>query len=197
MSVKQKIIATLNPMAKAVIPQRVYFWMWLRNKPDRQYMESALLPGFASLNPSHVLNVGTQPYCSHYGKYFAKNGCEYWTLEIDPELAKFGSPGRHIIASVVDVDRHFKPGYLDVVLLNGIFGWGVNNLEDQQKTLTNVRKIMRPGGILLIGWNDDMLKDEIVQMTEAHGFKHGNPMGLPSRKKFPGGTHTYDLFTAE
>jgi SAM-dependent methyltransferase len=197
MSLKQKLITTLNPLAKSLIPQPLYFWLWSRNKPDRRYMETTLLPGFSRLNPTHVLNVGTQVYCSHYGKYFNSNTCEYWTLDIEPQLAQYGSPGRHITASVIDADQHFKPAYFDIISLNGIFGWGVNHPDDQTKTLMNLRKITRPGGVLLIGWNDDRMKDEVVPMATANGFKHSNPMGLPNRKQFPGGTHVYDLFTAE
>ena len=197
MSLKQKLITTLNPIAKSLVPQRLYYWLWSRNKPDRRYMEEILLPGFARLNPSHVLSVGTQPYLHHYGRYFPSNRCEFWTIDIEPELAQFGSPGHHITASVIDVDQHFKPAYFDAILLNGIFGWGVNQPDDQTKTLINLRKIIRPGGVLLIGWNDDLMKDVVVAMAAAHGFKYANPMGLPNRKQFPGGTHIYDLFTAE
>ena len=197
MGLKQKLITTLNPLAKSLIPNRLYFWLWSRNKPDRRYMEATLLPGFGRLNPKYVLSVGTQPYCAHYGKYFDRNNCEFWTLDIEPELAQFGSPGRHITASVIDVDQHFKPGYFDVISLNGIFGWGVNDPNDQIKTLANLRKIIRPGGVLLIGWNDDLMNGDVVAMAASTGFKYCNPMGQPNRKQFPGGTHIYDLFTAE
>jgi SAM-dependent methyltransferase len=196
MSIKHRAIATLNPLAKSLVPKRLYYWLWSRNKPDRRYFEDVLLPSFAQLKPEHVLSVGTQPYCAHYGRYFNSKTSEYWTMDIEPELAHYGSPGRHITASVTDVDQHFKPGYFDVVLLNGIFGWGVNLEADQVKTLINIRKIIRPGGVLLIGWNDDITKEDVIGMSSAHGFKHGNPMGLPNRKQFPGGTHVYDLFTA-
>jgi hypothetical protein len=196
MGLTQKLITTLNPLAKSLVPRRLYYWLWSRNKPDRRYMEDILLPAFARLHPSHVLSVGTQPYCSHYGKYFSANGCEYWTMDIEPNLAQYGSPGRHITASVIDVDQHFKPDYFDLILMNGIFGWGVNDQNDQIKTLTNLRKIIRPASVLLIGWNDNLMKEDVVAMAAATGFKHSSPAGLPNRKQFPGGTHIYDLFTA-
>jgi len=150
MSIKQKIIAILNPIAKALVPKRLYFWLWSRNKPDRRYMEEVLLPAFARMKPEHVLSVGTRNYCAHYGKYFAKTECEYWTMDIEPELAEFGSPGRHVTGSVIDADQLFKPTYFDIVSLNGIFGWGVNEKSDQIKTLVNLRKIMRPAEFCLL-----------------------------------------------
>ena len=32
-------------------------------------------------------------------------------MDVDPEAAKFGSPGRYLTASVLDADRHFQPKY--------------------------------------------------------------------------------------
>jgi len=195
MSIKNKIVTSLNPVAKALVPERLYFWLWSRNKPDRRYMEGTLLPAFAKMNPAHFLMVGTRNYCAHYGKYFDHGKTEYWTTDIEPDAAEFGAPGRHIIASITDADQHFKPDYFDIVSFNGIFGWGVNETSDQIKTLINLRKIMHTGGVLLIGWNNDITKDEVVAMATANGFKYANPLGLPNRKEF-GGTHVYDLFTA-
>jgi SAM-dependent methyltransferase len=195
MRIVQPTLRKVSPLAQSLIPDGLYYWMWSRYFPDRRYMERILLPALARLKPAHVLNVGVRVYCAHYRRYFAKTSAEYWTMDIDPDVARFGQRDRHVIGSVIDADKHFSPGYFDVVSLNGIFGWGVNDLADQIKTLANVRKIMRRGGVLLIGWNDDITK-EVVSMAEANGFKHRNSLGLPDRKRFEGRSHVYDLFTA-
>ncbi len=193
-----------NSVAKSLLPKRVYYWILLRfahctryaNLPDRRYMEDTLLPAFVLLDQPHILDVGTRWFCAHYKSYFAANGSEYWTMDIDPNVAhKYGSPGRHVTGSVINVDQHFEPAYFDVILLNGIFGYGVNEEHEQSKTLESLRRVIRPNGILLIGWDDDRT-DDLVSMVEAQGFRHGNRLGLPSRKQFKDNPHVYDLFTA-
>lgn len=110
-------------------------------------------------------------------------------------MAQFGSPGHHVVGSVLDVDQHFQPAYFDAILLNGVLGFGVNAVSDQHKTFASLRKIIRSGGVLVVGWNNNLIKDEVVSIAEAYGFKYANPMGLPNRTQFEGSTHVFDLFT--
>jgi hypothetical protein len=196
MNIPQSAIDFMKPLAEATIPDRLYYWMWSLRKPDRRYMEKTLLPAFARSNPSHVLSVGTQGYCAHYEKYFAKPGCEYWTMDVDPHAAEFGAPGRHVTGSVIQADQYFAPSYFDLILLNGVFGFGVDAKSDRMATLASLRKLIRTGGVLLVGWNNDKTEDDVVSMAAANGFKYGNPFGLPDRMGF-GSRHVYDLFTAE
>ena len=43
--------------------------------------------------------------------------------------------GRHIIGDVLDVAAFFAPGSLDVVLLNGLFGFGIEQVIEQERTI--------------------------------------------------------------
>lgn len=203
MSFIQGSIETLKPLVKSLLPQRMYQGIQLHllgytevgRSPDRQYMENSLLPAFARLPSPRVLDVGTRFFTPRYAKFF-RSGSEYWTLDIDPAVAQFGSPGRHVTGSVVTAAEFFKPAYFDVVLLNGVFGWGVDDSVDQRMTLKQLRQIMRSGAVLLIGWNHDLTTEDVIAMARAEGFSYSNMLGLSNRKKFSENTHVYDLFTA-
>jgi SAM-dependent methyltransferase len=189
--------------ARALFPRSIYerlkWWWWSRPKPDRRYMEQEILPELAKLHPHRVLFVGTQGYTAHYRRHFnvgaaAQTGaCEYWTLDVDPKAAPFGAPGRHKTASVTEVDQHFEPAFFDIVLLNGVFGFGVNDPQLQAQTLVAIHQILQPGGILLLGWNNDLVTDPIAGNIAPRGYEHAAVGALPARKQFPQSTHIYDF----
>jgi SAM-dependent methyltransferase len=189
---------------KGLVPRALYRkvhpWLWARAQPDRNYLVKTILPATAKLKPGRVLFVGTQPYTKSYGKFFAKSGCEFWTMDFDPAAAKFGAPGKHIVASVTDVDRHFEHGFFDIVFLNGVFGFGVNDTASQKQTLAAIHQILKPGGILLLGWNTDRVADPMADAVGAMagagpvGFAHTAIAGMPARQTFANSTHVFDLF---
>ena len=53
-----------------------------------------------------------------------KDAVEYITLEIDPKLSLLGSTDRHVIGDATKLSEYFKPNSIDVVLINGVLGWG-------------------------------------------------------------------------
>jgi hypothetical protein len=167
----------------------------MRRLPDRRYMESSILPAISSGKPARVLFVGAERYTAHYAKWFRDS--EYWTLDVRPEVEIYGAKGRHITASVIEADKHFMPGYFDVVFLNGVFGWGVDSIEDQNATLRALRSVMKDGATLVLGWNDHRVQEPLeLEALKAH-FSHGIGNGLPDRQSFPGSTHVYDFLRAK
>jgi len=179
--------------------------------PDRQYMEASILPALACLKPSRVLDVGVETYTAHYGQWFPPEPeCEYWTLDLNPGVARLRPQERHIIANVLDVASFFKPESLDVVIMNGPFGYGIDRLDEQERTIETVRTLLRPGGRLLVGWdlardgrpvvmNDQGLGDlRIKDPTEMQSirsyFRHEAPAELPARVTFTECAHVYDWF---
>lgn len=188
---------------KAIMSNRLVARVYFRVcRPDRRYMEDKLLPTFVRTRPRRVLSVGVQTYCAHYSRYFAGTPAEYWTIDLDPRVAKLGSRGRHIVANITDIHRFFGQDYFDIILLNGVFGWGIDGADDQDRALASLRRVVRGGGILLVGWDTHLVRDDLDAMGEARGWKHANSLGLPSRSSFPnrnapaGSRHIYDLFTA-
>ena len=123
------------------------------DSPDRKLLEDCILPHYrARPDVREVLFVGTRWYTRGYAERLDRQ--HFVTLDIDPRAARHGSAQRHIVACVSEVERHFAPDSLDLIVLNGVFGWGLNDRERMQRALQGFHRVLRPGGELLIGWND-------------------------------------------
>lgn len=173
---------------------------WIRDKrteflPDRQYMKRTAYPALAATRPQRVLSVGVQRYNLSNARIFEGAGCEFWTTDIVPESAKYGIKDRHVVADVKEIDRHFALTYFDLVILNGVFGHGVNDLTSQEQTISAIRKILTPRGALVVGWNQGMSGDPCGLAAIREHFKHGGISGLPERMDFRSSNHTFDFFT--
>ena len=44
--------------------------------------------------------------------------------------------------------------YFDLIVCNGVFGWGINNKEDTEVAIKQCYSCLRPAGMLVLGWND-------------------------------------------
>jgi dienelactone hydrolase len=80
-----------------------------------------------------------------------------------------------------------------VVLLNGVIGFGVDDESGINRTVTAIARILRPNGMLLIGW--DSLKnspDPTRLETVTTYFRHGCILPLPTRKTFSDTDKVYD-----
>ena len=179
--------------------------------PDRLYLEEVIFPAICSLRPKRMLDVGVRDYTGHLGSLLPSE-CERWTIDVDPIVAAFGSPGKHIVGSVLEIDRHFPPVSFDVILLNGLFGFGVDRRDEQEAVLRQVRALLREGGRLIIGW--DRWPDGRPYVDREHGsseplfvdplrtdaaqsdFRHAAPEELPARKTLNYSWHVFDWFIA-
>ncbi len=121
--------------------------------PNRRVLEDIILPALArDQNVRRVLFVGCRWYTKIYAAMF--RNAEYWTIEIDPEQAKYGSQDRHIIDSYLNLSRHVEPGSFDAIVLNGVFGWGIDTAAETEVALYETLRALNPGGIVVIGYND-------------------------------------------
>ncbi|RYZ62731.1 MAG: class I SAM-dependent methyltransferase [Proteobacteria bacterium] len=178
--------------------------------PDRRYMEDAILPAIVAVQPKRLVDVGIEYYTAHYGNFFDES-VDRWTLDTNPDVVQFGKPGRHIVGNVLELRKYFEPHSVDVVMMNGPFGYGIDRVDEQIGTLEAALDVMRPGGWLLIGWDrtdtgepiivsskgqrdpngvKDPLQLEIIQRR----FEHVGPHNLPARKVFTDCSHVYDWF---
>jgi SAM-dependent methyltransferase len=149
-----------------------------------------ILPAIAKAQPQRVLFVGVRGYTRSYTEAFRGKGIEFWTSDIDPAVAKYGSPNRHVTEDLRNLGAAFPPKFFDVAILNGVFGWGVDSLEDIQRALVATEFVLAPGGIILLGYNSDRSPDPEalpgIELFEPVEF--GN---LPHRKSFSDVTHVY------
>ncbi len=120
---------------------------------DRRILEQIIIPYLASQQNTHrVLFVGCEWYTRHYKKFFA--GKEYWTIDFDASKSTYGSKGRHIVDSIEHIGTYFAENYFDVIVCNGVFGWGLNTKEQTKNAFGGCYKILRTGGSFVLGWND-------------------------------------------
>ncbi|MDP0491266.1 MAG: class I SAM-dependent methyltransferase [Verrucomicrobiota bacterium JB023] len=121
--------------------------------PDRQIYDEEILPYFSQLlgNEDRILDIGCEWYNLHHQRHFRAK--DYHTLDILPDRAAFGGK-KHVVGSALELDQHFPQGSMALVLLNGIFGWGVNGEEEQKQLVVQLAHVLREGGYLLVGWND-------------------------------------------
>jgi SAM-dependent methyltransferase len=167
-----------------------------RGFSDRLYMTKSILPALTAQRMQRVLFVGCRAYTARYGRKFARAGIEYWTTEIDPEAAIWGEPRRHIIGDITKIDDLCAPESFDAVLLNGVFGHGVDNESAMNRAVTAISQILKPGGILLIGWNSNKKHPDPMALAAVDSyFRHECVLPLPLRKTFPDTDHVYDWLT--
>ncbi|HEU4617839.1 MAG TPA: class I SAM-dependent methyltransferase [Gammaproteobacteria bacterium] len=120
---------------------------------DRRVLEQVIFKFYESLpDITNVLFVGVSWYTRHYERCFFP-GRTFWTVDISPSARKHGAR-RHVTAPVQDLAAHFSPGQFDLVLLNGVYGHGLNEKEDCERGFGACYDVLREGGHFLLGWND-------------------------------------------
>ena len=162
----------------------------IMRSPDRLVLVDRYIPAFAA-NGGRILWVGCQAYTADYPARLEARGGEAWTLEFDPAAAIWGREGRHRTGDLKAADTLFEGMSFDAILCNGVLGFGVNAPEDQRTALAAMAKLLRPGGLLLLGWNTDRIADP-MGLTAAD-YRPTTLGDLPARMTFPTVTHVFDL----
>lgn len=162
---------------------------------DRRVLEQIIIPFLLSkLAPRRVLEVGREPYEAFYNEFFA--GRELWTLDRDVAKIRFGARN-HVADDAANLRRHFPPGHFDLVLMNGVFGWGLNERDAIERAFAAVHEILVPGGIFVLGWNDtpDLVP---VPLDQVQALRRFQPYFFPplNASVFKCSTyeHTYSFF---
>ena len=159
--------------------------------PDRLVLVGRYIPAFAA-GGGRILWVGCQAYTADYPAMLEAGGGEVWTLEFDPAAALWGREGRHRTGDLKVADTLIPDLTFDAILCNGVLGFGVNSPPDQKAALAAMAKLLRPGGLLLLGWNTDKISDPVAAGFTA-AFRP-TPLGdLPARMTFPTVTHVFDV----
>ena len=119
---------------------------------DRRVLETVILPELAGREEiRRVLFVGCAWYTRGYRKLFGDHA--YATLDIDPRAARHGAK-RHFTDSLENLPSYCKREELDLIICNGVFGWGLNERNTVERAFGACFECLRPGGIFVLGWND-------------------------------------------
>jgi len=163
---------------------------------DRRVLEETILPYFAKRDEySRILFVGCAWYTQHYQRVF--EGKEYWTIEADPARGRFGAK-RNILDSLQNVSDHFASDSLDVILCNGVLGWGLNERRQITQAFDASADCLRPGGVFVLGWSDIPFHRP-CRPEDCESLRRMRPFEFPplrtARHRCRGtGRHTYDFY---
>lgn len=165
---------------------------------DRRLLDEAILPKLAGNDRyARVLFVGCDWYTEHIEDLFASRGREYTTLEMDPARARHGAC-RHIVGELADLGDHFRAGSLDLIVCNGVIGWGLNDPAEIERSISACARALAPAGILLLGWDDVPEKLPVpLEAIRALGmFRATTPAGFDEAVIRTGSytNHTFGFF---
>jgi len=127
---------------------------------DRRALEHVILPEYARRTDiARILFVGCAAYTQRYGELFGDR--EYWTIDPVARRCRYGSR-HHIVDRLQNLGRHVQPGYFDLIVCNGVLGWGLNAPEDADTAFAACLSHLRAGGELMLGWNNIAPRDRVL-----------------------------------
>ena len=101
-----------------------------------------------------------------------------------------------MIGDILDEPSHWPASSFDTIILNGVFGFGLNSERDQDAALRACRLLLANDGWLVLGWNTDRSVDPSELPTLQNLFRPSSIPGLAQRQTFAKSTHVYATFTA-
>ncbi len=160
---------------------------------DRRYWNQTEMPALLGAGFQRILFVGCEPYTAWIPGTFEECEIECWTTDILPDNGQWGNPDRHIVADIAAIEAHPLPEHFDAVLFNGVMGYGVTG-EMMAAIAPVLARLLPPGGLLLIGWNQGLVEDPLALPTVTQWFVHRAWRELPARQMFARSTHVFDHF---
>jgi len=144
----------------------------------------------------HVLFVGPAPYTYQFERLFRRSRDQYTTIDPDGGTAVWGAR-RHIVAPLQELPNHRPPGFFDCIVLNGVFGFGIDSIEAQRGAIEILHRSLAQGGLLLVGWNTNLHADlEELGLFQPYFTPAVQGLPWPHRTRFdPPETHVYDFYT--
>jgi SAM-dependent methyltransferase len=145
---------------------------------DRRVLEETIFPELvADPTIGAGLFVGCGWYTEQYESLFSPR-VDYWTIDPDPARRKFGAK-QHVIARLEDLERHFPPNRFDLVICNGVYGWGLDDPAICESAFAQCHACLRNGGLFLLGW-DDLPGRTPVPLEELASLKLFTPWLFPA-----------------
>lgn len=163
--------------------------------PDRALLERRILPAFGRDDSiQRVLFVGCAPYTQHYPRLLS--AAESCTLDPNPRNRRYGVRW-HVIAPLQDLRTQQIRGLFDLIVCNGVLGWGLNSPDDADRAMRTCHDALRADGYLVLGWNDVFPRNRVKpeHITALAAFEHVGYAGLPARIRVRSATrHVFDLY---
>ncbi len=120
---------------------------------DRRVLERVIFRYYtARPEVRSILFVGCDWYTKHYERTFFSRH-DYWTLEPAEEARKYGAR-QHVIAPLERLDAFFPERYFDLIICNGVFGYGLDSPEQCEAAFDHCYTRLAEGGHFVLGWDD-------------------------------------------
>jgi hypothetical protein len=164
---------------------------------DRRILEGPIFTYFSERRArSRILFVGCDWYTKHYERHYFR-GCEFSTLDPLPHAKKYGAR-RHVVAPLQDLHRYFPEQYFDVIICNGVYGFGLDDPEDCEAAFSQCYSRLFPRGQFVFGWND-IPERTPVPLSQLHSLSrferfHFPPLGTWRYLTDTPYRHTYDFY---
>lgn len=194
----------MSPVWRRLVPRSVRLRSRLRWKngrwrlatPDRVLLEDVIVPEFLGRDDvRRVLDVGVAWYTRTYPRLY--RGIEYHTIDVDPAMQRIAGP-HHRTLSMTELATVYPADTFDLIVCNGVFGWGLDTADDVARGLAACADVLRPGGWLVVGWND--MEGRRIPDLDALAARRFDRAVLPAARADHLVTdthyaHRYDFFT--
>ncbi|WYX09405.1 class I SAM-dependent methyltransferase [Achromobacter xylosoxidans] len=113
--------------------------------PSRVFLETrvfAYLNRLAALQrePQQLLFLGLDKHNWHYPRLLRAT---FHSLDISPRNAVYGRPGLHRIGDALDMAEHYGADAFDVVVANGLLGFGIDGEAGLRRLLAQCHAVLR------------------------------------------------------
>lgn len=172
----------------------------IRRLPSRIFLETVVIPALAKAGRRRMLFVGTRSYNHPVYERCTAEGISVWSIDMDAEAGVYGAPDGHFVGNVCEVEKLAGGRTFDVIMFNGVLGWGLNNAPDALLAVKAMKHVVTPGGLLFVGWNPGLTDGAEIEIMRPH-LVHASVGAIPEDIEFPprGAAqrypHRYELFT--
>jgi hypothetical protein len=137
---------------------------------DRRILEDIILRdiyGQAAIR--RMLFVGCHQYSRWYpGLFRFRARTRIETVDPDPDSRAFGAPVHHQMPfQHLERDDTLR-GQFDFIMVNGVFGYGINSDADKRSALDAAKRLLRPDGLFLVGYRAGPYGDFDVRAAGPH-----------------------------
>ncbi len=94
-------------------------------------------------------------------------------------MRRYGSK-QCVIAPLEQLTHHFQPGFFDLIICNGVYGWGLDSAEQCEIAFANCHTCLAPEGHLLIGWDDIPTHRASVQLPQVASLAQFDKFRFPA-----------------
>ncbi len=121
--------------------------------PSRIFLEMVAIPALAAAGKRRMLFVGTRSYNQALYRRCRAEGISVWSVDLDPTAAPHGAPAGHFVGNICDIGALAHGMLFDVIVCNGVLGWGLDDPADAVRAFTAMKTVGAPGALVLVGWN--------------------------------------------